>query len=262
MQLLFILIAVCTVALTQTCKIKTDKGSYNLSPISGKSYHVVDPVSKFVSYDFSFCSNVANISGCPNSVGSVSALQHTSVYGQCYSLGQWDSSYLSEDDGLVSTTNGFQIKFKNGDSSLCPEKRTLIYDFQCEGGVSVGTLSLSVPANCEYEVTVPTKYVCSSVAGGLSGGTIFLIVLLSVIILYCIIGIGYNQRKGGTRGFKESVPQSELWCEKCPFWTKTGCLVSWTFTCSTLRLCMRKLCKKGSRGNDDVDDNGPYEEVE
>jgi len=253
--------------IAQTCKIQTDKGTFDLSKISGLSYHVVDTITSYVSYDFSFCSNIANISDCRSSPGSVSGVQHANIYGQCYKLGTWDQSYVSS--GIASTDNGFQITFENGDSELCIDKnhqsmnRILVYDFECSGD-DVGTLTLAEPANCEYEVTVPTKYACPggvpSKAAGLSGGSIFLIILVVLIPVYCIAGIAYNRKQAGKEGFKNCIPHGTLWCNRLPYWTKTGCFVSWKFFVSTFRLCQKKFCGKDIRENEDGD--GDYEEVE
>jgi len=262
MQLLNLIVSLhLTVA--QTCSIATGKGTFDLSAISGKSYHVVDSVSQYVSFDFSFCSNVANTSGCRNPPGSVSAVQHANIYGTCYTLGKWDQSYVTS--GIATTDDGFTITFQNGDNELCIDKngqpmdRIIIYDFECSSA-NVGTLKLAEPSNCAYEVTVPTKYACAGGALGLSGGSIFLIILVVLIPVYCTAGIVYNRTQRGRQGFKDSIPQGGLWCERLPYWTKTGCLVSWAFTLSTFRFCQKKLCRKNIRENDDGE--GEYEEVE
>jgi len=46
---------------------------------------------------------------------------------------------------------------------------------------------------------------------GVSGGTIFLILLLIGVFLYIVIGASYNKFKRGTTGFKETCPHYDNW---------------------------------------------------
>jgi len=142
----------------QTCRFETDNGTFDLSKISGRKYHVDDPVSPYPSYDFSFCSNVVDSSMCPSPKGLMSAVQYT-FYHVCYKLGTWDQSYMP--GGIKTTFAGFQIKFQNGDSDFCMMNRSVIYNFECSSA-EVGALTvLSEPNMCEYEVNVPTRYACA-----------------------------------------------------------------------------------------------------
>jgi hypothetical protein len=65
--------------------------------------------------------------------------------------------------------------------------------------------------------------------GGISGGTIFLILLLIGGFLYVAIGCGYNKFKKGTVGLKETCPQNEHWWNFCGYvrdgflFTKSKC---------------------------------------
>jgi len=142
--------------IVHTCRIQTDNGTFDLSKISGRSYHVENPVSPDFSYDFSFCSNVANTSKCSSSQGLISAVQH--FHKLCYKLGTWDQSYVP--GGIKRTFTGFQIKFQNGDHDLCNMNRSVIYNFECSHA-EVGALTVSEPYDCEYEVTIPTMYACA-----------------------------------------------------------------------------------------------------
>jgi len=48
-------------------------------------------------------------------------------------------------------------------------------------------------------------------SGKISGGTVFLILLLIGVFLYVLIGSGYNKYKKGTVGVRETCPHSEFW---------------------------------------------------
>jgi len=139
----------------QTCKIQTDSGTFDLSKISGRSYHVDDFYSG-VSYDFSFCSNVVDTTKCLRPQGFVSAV--INVGGTCYKLGTWDQSYVP--DGIRTTFTGFQIQFQNGDRDLCLTNRSITYNFECSSD-EVGALTVSESYDCGYEVNVPTRYACA-----------------------------------------------------------------------------------------------------
>jgi len=48
-------------------------------------------------------------------------------------------------------------------------------------------------------------------SGKVSGGTIFLVVLLLLVFLYILIGASFNKFKKGTVGVRETCPHSEFW---------------------------------------------------
>jgi len=65
--------------------------------------------------------------------------------------------------------------------------------------------------------------------GGVSGGTVFLILLLLGVFFYILIGCLYNRFKKGTTGLKETCPQNEFWWNFCGYvrdgflFTKSKC---------------------------------------
>jgi len=63
-------------------------------------------------------------------------------------------------------------------------------------------------------------------SGGLSDGSIFLIILGVLIPLYCVLGCVYNVKKNGKTVGMDAVPQREVWCVAVPALVKEGC----TFT--------------------------------
>jgi len=147
----------------QTCRIQTENGTVDLSKISGRTWNV-GYIS--IDWDFSFCSTFSTLGYCLQKTAFVSGVEHDRDLTKCTVLGTWDQSYVS--NGIVTTANGFQLTFKNGDTKICRDKNllrkqkiTLVYDFVCiSGGRDIGTMELAQPSNCVYRLTVPTKYAC------------------------------------------------------------------------------------------------------
>jgi len=246
------------------CKFKTARGTFDLTPLATKSYeapthvNMHDPI-----YSFSICGNNADGSRCSNTMDSSCAIQILS--SRCYNLGKWDNSY-----DVSTTTDPLIIKFANGESDECsdssgkPMDRSITFDFKCEDSVEMGTLTSTEPSTCAYEITIPTKYVCDeyilpNATEGLSGGSIFLIVLLVLITVYCIGGFGFNNYRRSAEGL-EAVPQSSFWCKQLPFWVKTGCMVCWAFTVNSFLSLKAKITGVNpvNRGQADSDGDGEY----
>jgi len=48
-------------------------------------------------------------------------------------------------------------------------------------------------------------------AGSMSGGTIFILIVLSASVFYILVGCAYNKFAKGTAGAKETCPQGDFW---------------------------------------------------
>lgn len=83
----------------------------------------------------------------------------------------------------------------------------------------------------------------ASSSGGLSGGSVFIIIVLVASVVYVVGGCAFNKLKKGTSGAKESCPNNEFWFD-LPALVKDGFL----FTKS-------KLTGKGGDGYDKIEDN-------
>jgi hypothetical protein len=257
-----ILLFLGKVANANSCKFKTNRGTFDLSPLAGKSFSVPAYGNNF--YYFSICGNTADVSNCGGSISDVCAVQYQAgtATPTCYDLGTWDNSYK-----LTSSTDGFSLEFHNGSDKLCNFARSIKFIFKCSEGTPSGTLIPEEPADCIYEVTVPTMYVCDEyaihVTDELSSGSIFLIVLLVLITVYCIGGFGYNSYKGSARGI-QAAPQASFWCTQLPFWVKTGCMVSWAFTVRVFNNIRAKVTgvPQVNRGTTDTGADGTYENLD
>lgn len=253
-----------TIEFAKGCKYSTNRGTFDLSPLSGKSWYVYDSWT-LKSYQFSFCDNLADSSGCTQTPISGSCAIQIGYYGVCYNMGSWGKSYK-----LSSTSDGFGIEFDNGASDECPlnKPRSVTFTFQCSEGTEMGTMTITEDITCQYTVIVPTEYVCDSYIiplsskDELSGGSIFLIIFFVLIILYFVGGFSFNKYHRGLEG-RDAVPQVNFWTTLLPFWIKTGCMVSWAFTVDVfwrIRANITGLPQHVRRT--ETDDDGKYAEME
>jgi len=138
--------------------------------------------------------------------------------------------------------NGVQVTYKNGDGcSSTGGLKTGVINFLCVPGLGRGIANGTVAENptCTYTMNILTSFVCQGSGGepskGLSGGWIFIIILIVLIVLYIAVGCVYQRKKKGANGM-ESCPNIEFW-RGLPILVKEG----FTFTWSKLR----GLCGKG-----------------
>jgi len=115
--------------------------------------------------------------------------------------------------------------------------RTLTLAFVCDELNKIGSASCSETITCNYAFTFYTSYACdsntngsasSTSTDGLSGGSIFLLILFLCLFVYCVAGYAYNTRKnqdGGWKDYKNNIPNLGFWC-MVPQWTKAGCMVT------------------------------------
>eukprot|EP00808_Paulinella_micropora_P028555 g52695.t1 len=102
-------------------------------------------------------------------------------------------------------------------------KRKATIRLQCVPGASAPTIPLMVQeaSVCNYQTVIPSKYGCPAPVGGwpkdaeyggggLSGGSVLLILFIPGAFLYLAIGILYKRKTQGTTGV-ESIPNIEFW---------------------------------------------------
>jgi len=97
-------------------------------------------------------------------------------------------------------------------------------DFQCNPGGGIGQFSfLNENPKLHYNFAWPTQYACPTnvvISGGLSGGSIILIVLLVLVVAYLVAGILFNKFKRQLNGL-ELIPNFEFWAA-IPLLVKDG----------------------------------------
>lgn len=162
---------------------------------------------------------------------------------QCLAiLASWDDDFkptVGPVTGTDANKDGFSLKFSNGQyCDLIGRQRELTANFVCDPKQEAGSYEVEESPVCIYSLTMHTKHACESHGGGssgttedsgLSGGWVFIIILIVATFCYCVGGIVYNCKFNDQAGdeIKEMMPQKEFWCEKLPGWTYTGCVVSW-----------------------------------
>lgn len=146
--------------------------------------------------------------------------------------GTW--SYLN---GAAS--NGAQVVYQNGDGDCYnfntgqTEQRVLTMQFKCQDKADAA-LAFSTSSNdpCQYSLVYGTPYACpgagggggggsSSDSSGLSGGWVFIIILLVGAFVYILGGCIYKAKQLGAVGM-ERMPNIEFWRE-VPGLVKDGC---------------------------------------
>jgi len=257
---LFVLVLFVSIPAT-TCTYKTNRGTFDLTPIAETEYPTLAPTGHY--YYFTLCANEAGSSNCRDPLSGFCAIQAMPTTHECWGLATWDDSGKA-----VSTSDGFSIQFENGSDDNCPtpSPRSTKFTFQCDEDQTVGSIKVEEGQSCSYELTIPTKYVCpeyiihsgSTNSSGLSFGSIFLIVLVVLIAVYCIAGFGFNKRKGS----EEVIPHSGFWCTQLPFWVKTGLITSWGCTVNLFSGIKAKITGGNSGPRRDTDADEPYETLD
>jgi len=114
-----------------------------------------------------------------------------------------------------------------------------IASFVCDAQSTAkySTVTMSQPDSCSYKMNIRTKFACAtqtfsdSSSDGLSGGSVFLIILLVVLVVYCIGGYAYNaayknEENKHWSDYKTHTPHlNSFWC-LVPKWTYAGCCVT------------------------------------
>lgn len=175
-------------------------------------------------------------------------------------IARWDP----EVNGTYNTEgNYWEIKYTNGDiCDLNDEPRELILSFTCEPGVEHAIEPVTEQTNCVYEMTIATKYACPgnteicSDSGngddgdsGLSGGWVFIILLIAAFMLYCVIGYvitGLRNKEGNMSDICDNIPNKEFWT-KLPSLVCAGCGFTKDF-------CIALCCRMRGDTDDDFED--------
>jgi len=233
------------------CRWTVDDGSggsvtLDLSGLSGKTLHASDTEDGGHDYAWSVCTNSQS---CDGDTVMVAQRPSSGSDDACYILGRWDASIEPTYDASAQT---FAFKYDNGATDCGFPARTWAPTMKCQCGTSASLASVKeLPGSCYYEVEIGTKYACTGGCpdddslDGLSGGWIFIIILVSCIFAYCVGGyvvMALTVNKAG--GFKDvggNIPQKSLWVA-LPSLVLAGCMVTKEATMN--------LVNKGKGGGD------------
>ncbi len=107
-----------------------------------------------------------------------------------------------------------QASFHNGDAIGCGRSRLTTVQFVCDASAATPTiLSVTEPSACNYIVSLHSDKVCHGGSNHLSHSSSFLVMLLTIFIIYCAIGVAYKRNKLGVTDWKESIPNVDFWVE-------------------------------------------------
>jgi len=132
----------------------------------------------------------------------------------------------------MAGNKGVQYTMTNGNKCWIAGKeviRTVINQFTCAASTS-DTFTVAEDINtCTFTIALNTQYGClgGSPSGGggsgMGGGLIFVIIFVSIIPVYVLVGCLFKWRTKATRlGSMESCPHGEFW-KDLPALVKDGC---------------------------------------
>ena len=170
-----------------------------------------------------------------SSISETASVCQKTTSGAMYSLGEYPTQAVNElsDNPSVGTLFIYSggARCNNG-----PERRTNVI-VRCSADVD-GRISSVYEDNCEYFFYVDTKYACANTSpnnnenskksGGLSAGSVLLIIFFSCASVYLVAGMVYNYKINNKTGV-DMVPNVEFWmdlpslCKEGFFFLINGC---------------------------------------
>jgi len=230
------------------CKWTADgtSTSIDLSCLAGQTITASD--GQGYNYKFSVCSNDQTCtrgSDGGGDAGSTMVSQTIDTNDYCWFLGQYSSSVTPIITDQSDANGGaFLFTYNSGsESGSCSSEynnlRTWKPQFICKTGVEWEVPNqVSEEADCVYDIDIYTKYACISAqqscslgddSSGLSGGWIFIIILISGFFAYFCIGyivmaLTIN-KAGGFGDVSNNIPNKKLWTNCIPL-TIAGCSVT------------------------------------
>jgi len=191
---------------------------------------------------------VTSESVCATKSGSL--CQYSTATPPVYShmLSAWDSSaaWSACTDPINCPSGGIQATFNNGD--LCgTAPRQVTFQVACKATVTTPittfTVTTSKTNSCWYTVPISHASGCPtsgpdvnvSITAAISGGWIFIIILIVLVPIYIAAGCIYKSQVKGTHGM-ENCPNIDFWRD-FPSLIKDGFRFTWNK--------LRSLCGKG-----------------
>nr|XP_058969865.1 cation-dependent mannose-6-phosphate receptor-like [Pocillopora verrucosa] len=195
---------------------------------------IKDDKQSTYSYNWNPCTPFSSSSGCKDT------LLCQKVPNKYYAVATAVSSFDENSDGSINIT------YKPVISSLDYTRKAIIV-LKCDQSQDRGKFSpfheddMTTSKKSLYTATFSTKYACieSGGRGGLSTGSILLIVFFSLVLIYFIAGLLYNKIHKGVSSFPEMIPNHSFWGD-FPFLVKDGCV----FTFQGIAGCCKRLSMK------------------
>jgi len=224
--LLLVFLALVVNISSQGCTYTEPGGKqFDLSGLNKPTGWYTNATSQYT-YELNVC-GVVQSSGCSTANGLL--CQYNTAGGSFVSMlagwnvvtsGSGNPAKPYGEWGLIDTSNpdaGVFLNFSNGASCYMNAKnndRVVLMKFFCQsGGGKPDTFNLVEFPTCTFTVTYYSDAGCplsSSGSGGISGGSVFLIMVAIALPLYILIGCIYKSKAQGTAGM-ESCPNIEFW---------------------------------------------------
>jgi len=140
--------------------------------------------------------------------------------------------FQTQDDISIAKTipNGVELEISNLEDDFYGAM-TLVITLTCSkaAGEAKSTLVTNNPYHIQFTQQHPAGCPASA-DSGLSGGWIFIIILLSVSFVYVALGCLYNWKRRGAKLGLEACPQRAMWAA-CLDNVKAGCLFTKSKVC-------------------------------
>jgi len=207
--LLLCLLGVAYVAAKCGEYVATDGTKYNLDPLTRTpDYQGKEDGQDYV-YWWNFCQDLAQTGCFP-----APAVSQVSQTGTCISLGYSPPKFGDHPDG---PKKGVKITYTNSKDSFCGGNvnRVSVIVVSCSAK-DTELVKITEPGVCEYQFAMNSKFACPPGGipgigpGGLSPGSIFLIIFFVGFALYFAIGSVVMWKVKGATGI-EILPNSGFW---------------------------------------------------
>jgi len=271
MIVLILLLSVFVLSDESDCKFSVGGKNYDLSGLKGQTATGDDSKISTYHYTAAVCSDMTaqceDIMTGQKLVGVV--YQMGGEPGQqavCWDmLAKWDNVEAGPLDKSAGADgkDGLTLSFTNGDPCRGSPRKTKM-NMICDTE-EIGKLSgfQDDSDSCLFIINFPSKHACSGAgpgpgpgphgggkksSSGISGGWIFIILLVSLAIFYVAGFFAYGGYKTKEWTNKENCPHTEFW-GKFVGWVKLGCIMSGQYTWSATKACIG-WCKSKIGGGD------------
>jgi hypothetical protein len=204
---------------------------FDFSPLASSD---LAPVGSGYTYALRVCGVVSSVEGCYTVSSSASACQDNTVAGEWNGNPEWYYvNGVDATEGVGYSITGTKSCWAQGPTDDYQAKVIFVCD---PSATTPPSPKVSIPSTapewCVQTYTVNTSLACpgSSVGpnnngGGLSGGWIFIIILLCSLFVYIVAGCVIKAKKFGAQGM-ERCPNIDFW-RLLPVLVKEGCVFTW-----------------------------------
>ena len=134
--------------------------------------------------------------------------------------------------------------------------RKVTFNLKCDSSATTPVL-VSVDENptCQYTAVLKAAAVCQIAGGGLSIGSIILIVFFPLVFVYFVAGILWNYRKDKESSKLDLIPNISFW-RALPGLVKDGCI----FVAGACKSCAGRM--RGGKGGSREGNTNEYGSIE